>query len=54
MTTVSAMPTWEGFVLPILQVLADGAARRRRELHDMAADQLGLTPDQRAETLSSG
>ena len=48
------MPPWEGFVLPILQVLADGSVRRRRELHDLAADRLALTPEQRAEKLSSG
>jgi restriction system protein len=48
------MPTWEEFVRPVLEVLSDGSVRRRRELHDLTVDRLRLTPEQRAETLTSG
>lgn len=43
MTTV---PTWEQFMLPTLQVLADGMARSRRELFPLVGAQAGLTPEQ--------
>ena len=54
MTAPSAMPTWEEFMVPVLQVLSDGRVRTRREMYTDVADHLGLSESQRAETLSSG
>ena len=49
-----AMPTWEGFMIPVLQVLSDGATRPRGELSDLAADAVVLSDEQRKVMLSSG
>lgn len=48
------MPTWDGFNVPVLRVLSDGKTRTLRELRREVADLVGLTPDQRADTLVSG
>ena len=50
---MAAMPTWEGFMVPCLSVLSDGATRSRREMNALAADAVGLSDDQRATLLSS-
>lgn len=52
--TVSEMPVWDGFLLPVLQVLGDGAVRQARELQDLVADRVGLSEPQRREVLGSG
>lgn len=51
---MTTMPTWEGFMIPTLQVMSDGAVRSKRELCPLVADQLDLSPDQRNELLDSG
>jgi restriction system protein len=51
---MSATPTWDGFNVPVLTVLSDGEIRSLRELRRDVADLVGLTADQRAETLPSG
>lgn len=51
---MSAMPTWEEFNVPVLAVLSDGTTRTLRELRRDVADAVGLTAEQRAETLASG
>lgn len=51
---MTGMPTWEGFTVPILKVLSDGATRTLRQLRVDVADAVGLTTDQRAATLPSG
>jgi restriction system protein len=48
------MPTWEEFLIPVLQVLADGQQRGRREMSHLVAEHVGLTEDQRGELLESG
>src|SRR5665213_3279250 len=48
------MPTWEGFLAPVLQVLSDGHQRARRELMSLVPDRIGMPEDQRAEVLGSG
>jgi restriction system protein len=48
------MPVWEGFLVPVLQVLSDGVERGRREVAHLAAAQVGLTEEQISETLDSG
>lgn len=54
MTAASGMPTWEGFLLPVLEVLSDGRQRTRREMFAAVADRIGLSEEQRAELLNSG
>ena len=51
---MSEMPTWDGFNVPVLTVLSDGATRSLRQLRRDVADLVGLTAEQRAETLPSG
>jgi restriction system protein len=51
---MSSMPTWEEFNVPVLTVLSDGATRTLRELRRDVAGAVGLTAEQRAETLASG
>jgi restriction system protein len=51
---VTGLPTWEDFNVPVLRVLSDGETRSLRELRQAVADEVGLTPEQRAETLLSG
>jgi restriction system protein len=51
---MSGIPTWEEFNLPVLTVLSDGATRTLREVRRDVADAVGLTPEQRTETLASG
>ncbi len=41
-------------MVPVLRALRDGELRHRREFQTLVADAVGLTPDQRAETLPSG
>ncbi len=48
------MPTWQQFLLPVLEVLIDGQTRRRRDVYALVADHVALTEAQRAEVLSSG
>ena len=51
---MSGPPTWEQFNVPILTVLSDGTTRSLRQLRRDVADAVGLTAEQRAETLPSG
>lgn len=51
---VSEMPTWDGFLLPVLQVLEDGETVQARELQARVADHVELTEAQRDEVLDSG
>jgi restriction system protein len=48
------LPTWEGFLAPILQVSSDGRVRTRQEIYTDVAAHMHLTEAQRAETLKSG
>lgn len=51
---MSSLPTWEGFIVPVLTVLSDGAVRSLRVLRKDVADLVSLTDEQRAELMSSG
>ncbi|MSS84814.1 restriction endonuclease [Actinomycetaceae bacterium WB03_NA08] len=51
---MTGMPTWEGFMLPVLRVLEDGKVRHWREFQPLVADEANLDADQRNERLSSG
>ena len=51
---VSEMPTWDGFLLPVLRVLQDGRTVSARDLQDQVADCVGLINAQRDEVLQSG
>ncbi|WP_132428433.1 restriction endonuclease [Pseudonocardia endophytica] len=48
------MPTWDGFLVPVLRVLSDGSTRQARDLQDYVADHVGLSDEQRSETIDSG
>lgn len=49
-----AVPTWDKFMIPALQVLSDGSIRRRREVIRRSADILGISEADREENLQSG
>lgn len=51
---MSEMPTWDGFLVTVLEVLKSGETLRAREVQDRVADHVGLTGEQRAEVLDSG
>lgn len=46
--------TWDEFLTPCLSVLADGETRRRREILLAAADNMKISDEERAVTISSG
>ena len=48
------MPTWDQFMLPVLQVLSDGEERSLRALGSETAALAGLDESQLAEALPSG
>src|SRR4051812_37347860 len=48
------MPTWQQFLVPVLEMLLDGQTRRLRDLYGLVADHVGLSDAQRADVLSSG
>lgn len=51
---MTAMPNWEGFMIPTLRVMSDGVVRHWREFQPMTADEVGLSDEQRREMLPSG
>jgi len=51
---MSTSPIWEQYMAPALRVLADGGVHRTRAIVEAAADDLGVTPEQRAELIPSG
>lgn len=51
---MSAMPNWEGFMIPTLKVMSDGAVRHWRDFQPLVADLAQLTDEQRKEMLPSG
>ena len=48
------MPTWDQFMVPVLQVLNDGDERSLRALRSETAALAGLDESQLAEALPSG
>lgn len=48
------LPTYQELMLPMLQLLQDGAPRVASEINEQLAVRLGLTAEQRRETLASG
>ena len=51
---MSALPTWDQFMVPVLRVLSDGQVLNRRELYDSVARDTHLSDELRAEVLDSG
>lgn len=49
-----AVPPWPKFARPTLQVLSDGMIWKTSELKAEVMDRVGLTDEQRADTLNSG
>lgn len=50
---MTSMPTWDEFMVPMLDLLADGQVRPLREIRDRLMEST-LTDDQRAAVLPSG
>lgn len=50
----SDLPLWTGFLTPLLESMDEGSVYARRELYDLVANHLGLTPIQKSETIGSG
>lgn len=48
------MPNWEGFMVPTLKAMSDGVVRHWKEFQPLVADYMGLSVDQREETIPSG
>lgn len=48
------VPTFDDYFIPVLQVLADGGIKKRREIVESASVVLGLTDEQRTQTVPSG
>jgi restriction system protein len=48
------MPTWEGFLTPVLRALSDGDTLAIRALQDRVADTVGLSEEEREELIDSG
>lgn len=53
-TSGTIIPSWEGFLVPVLRVAEDGAPRRNRDLVTGAVDHVGLDHAARNEVLDSG
>ncbi|MCA0360161.1 MAG: restriction endonuclease [Armatimonadetes bacterium] len=51
---MNEIPSWDGFMVPVLRIQADGGVRVLRDLISAVSDAIGLTHDQRTESLSSG
>lgn len=49
-----AILTFDGFMIPMLQILSDGQPHRLRDLVGVVADEVGLTGDDRAQVFDSG
>lgn len=49
-----SVPTWDQYMAPSLQVLADGEIHRSRDIVEAAADLLGVTAEQREILIPSG
>ncbi len=49
-----AVPKYDEFMLPILEILAGGSQHSRKELAVLAADRLSISEEERAELLPSG
>jgi restriction system protein len=48
------IPKWHEFMAPVLRVMDDGKTRDRSEITDAAADEVGLSKEERLATLSTG
>ena len=48
------IPPWQDFMIPVLKVLSDGVARKRRELISAVLDEVGMSDEQRGILLNSG
>lgn len=51
---MTSIPTWDQFMAPCLRVLLDGQTKRARDINLAAADELGVTEEQRQELIPSG
>ena len=49
-----AVPDYETLMLPVLEAVADGEPMTTKALREAVAERVGLTPEDRAETIPSG
>lgn len=49
-----AMPKWHEFMAPILRAMSDGQVRDRHQIAELAADDAGVTADERNVVLTTG
>lgn len=54
MTAATEIPTWEGFLVPVLRVMSDAIERSNREVVAAVLQEERLTPEQLSERLDSG
>ncbi|OCI30101.1 restriction endonuclease [Oerskovia enterophila] len=52
--SLSVLPSWDQCMVPVLRALGDQKSRQRREVFELAADELGLTSEQRLEVGTGG
>lgn len=51
---MNPVPTWDQYMAPSLKVLSDGEVHRARDVCDAAADLMGVSPEERLQTIPSG
>lgn len=51
---MDSLPNWEGFMMPVLEVLSDGVVRGRSDINAAVVARAGLTEVQTSEVLGSG
>lgn len=51
---IVAVPDYESLMLPVLRAVADGEPVTTKALRDAVAEQIGLSAEERAETIPSG
>jgi len=49
-----SIPKWHEFMAPVLRIMADGVLRDRSQITEEAADDAGVTHDERGITLTTG
>lgn len=51
---MGSLPTWDSFLIPCLKVLSDGEVHRRRDVIESASESLGLSDEDKLQTIPSG
>lgn len=51
---MTLVPTWDQYMAPALTVLSDGEVHKARDICNAAADLLGVSAEERQQTIPSG